>query len=69
MSPQVYKVVSTYDHEISGGTIITGLIHSHAPHLGGMNGDVKCDHPELDTSLLWDNEDIQIYKSLIGSLQ
>ena len=43
MAPQAYKVVSTHAHEISVWTILSRLIHSRAPHLGGMNGDVKYD--------------------------
>ena len=40
---QVCKVVSTNTHEISGCTIIYRILHSSAPHLGGMNGDVQSD--------------------------
>ena len=40
MATQAYKVVSTHAHEISGWTIISILLHSRAPHLGRMNGDV-----------------------------
>ena len=48
MAPQVYKVVSTHAHEISGWTIISRLLHSRAHHLGGMNGDVQSDLATLD---------------------
>ena len=41
MEPQSYKVVSTYANEISGWNILSRLIDSSAPHLGGMNGDVQ----------------------------
>ena len=41
MAPQAYKVVSTHAHEISGWTILSKFIHSSAPHLEGMNGDVQ----------------------------
>ena len=41
MAPQAYKVVSTRDHEISVWTILYRLLHSRAPHLGGMNDDVQ----------------------------
>ena len=41
MAPQAYKVVSTHAHEIPGWTILSRLLHSCAPHLGGMNGDVQ----------------------------
>ena len=43
MAPQSYKVVSTHDHEISGWTILSILLHSRAPHLGGMNCNVQSD--------------------------
>ena len=43
MATQSYKVVSTHYHEISGWTILSRLIHSRAPHLGGINGDVQSD--------------------------
>ena len=43
MSSQSYKVVNTHAHEISGYTIISIIPHSRAPHLGGMNSDVKSD--------------------------
>ena len=33
--------VSTHAHKISGWTILSILIHSRAPHLGGINGDVQ----------------------------
>ena len=41
MAPQAYKVVSTCSHDISGWTIISRIIYSSAPHIGGMNGDVQ----------------------------
>ena len=43
MEPQAYKIVNTHDHEISEFTILSRLLYSHAPHLGGMNGDVQSD--------------------------
>ena len=43
MTPQAYKVFSTRDHEISGWTILSRLLHSLAPHLGGINGGVQFD--------------------------
>ena len=42
-APQSYKVVSTHAHKISGLKIISRLIHSHYPHLGGINGGVQSD--------------------------
>ena len=43
MEHQTYKVVSTHDYEISGWTILSRLLHSCAPHIGGMNEDVQYD--------------------------
>ena len=43
MEPQAYKVVITHAHEISGWKIILILLHSRAPNLVGMNGDVQSD--------------------------
>ena len=43
ISHQAYKIVSTCAHEISGWNILSRLLHSRAPHLGGINGDVKSD--------------------------
>ena len=43
MTPQAYKIVNTHAHEISGWTILYRLLHSCAPNLGGMNGDVQSD--------------------------
>ena len=43
MESQAYKVVSTHAHEISGWKILYIIIHSLAPHLGGVNGDVQSD--------------------------
>ena len=43
MASQAYKVFSTHDIEISVWTILSKLLHSGAPNLGGMNGDVHSD--------------------------
>ena len=43
MAPQAYKVLNTHAHEISGCTIVSILIHSRAPHIGGMSGYVQSD--------------------------
>ena len=43
MAPQAYKVVSTHAHEISGWKILSRLLHSRDPHIGGMKGDVQSD--------------------------
>ena len=47
MAPQAYKVVSTHAYEISGCTILSRLLHSRAPHIGEMNGDVQSDIASL----------------------
>ena len=47
-APQAYKVVSTNDNEISGWKFLSRLLHSSAPHLGGMNGDIQYDIATLD---------------------
>ena len=49
MTSQVYEVVGTNSHEVSGWTIISGLLHSLDPNLGGTNGDVQ---PDLSTMAL-----------------
>ena len=43
MAPQAYKIVSTHAHENSGFIILSRLLNSLAPHLGGMNGDIPSD--------------------------
>ena len=43
IAPQAYKVVSTHAHEKSVWTILSRIIHSLAPHFGGLNGDVQSD--------------------------
>ena len=48
MAPQAYKIVSTHAHETSGWIILSRLLNSRAPHLGGMNGDVQYDLATLD---------------------
>ena len=64
MSPQAYKVVSTHSHEISLWTILSRLIHSRAPHLGGMNGDVQSD---LATLAFNNGEQLEYFHSSILS--
>ena len=43
MTYQAYKVVSTHSREISGRKIISIILHSRSPNLGGTNGDVQSD--------------------------
>ena len=66
MAPQAYKVVSTYGHEILGWTILSRLIHSRAPHLGVMNGDVQSD---LATLSFNNGEQLEDFHSRIIRLQ
>ena len=68
MAPQAYKVVSTNSHEISGRTILSRLIHSRAPHLGGMNGDVQSDLATLALAF-WNGEQLEDFYSRILRLQ
>ena len=62
MVPQAYKVVITHAHEISGWTIIYRLLHSCAPHLGGMNSDVNS---VLATLELKNGEQLEYFHSSI----
>ena len=66
MAPQACKIVSTPAHEISGWTILSRLIHSHAPHIGGMNGDVQYD---LATLAFSNGEQLEYFHSRILRLQ
>ena len=43
MVPQALKVVSTHAHKIPVLIILSRLLHSRAPNMGGINGDVKSD--------------------------
>ena len=43
MEPHAYKFFKTCAHEISGWKIISRLLHSRAPNIGGTNGDVQSD--------------------------
>ena len=66
MEPQAYKVVSTHTHEISGWTILSRLLHSHAPHLGGMNDDVQSD---LATLAFKNGEQLEDFHGIVLRLQ
>ena len=66
MTPQSYKVVSTHYHEISGWNILSIIIHSRYPHLGGMNGDVQ---KNLATLALNNGEQLEYFHSRIIRLQ
>ena len=66
MAPQAYKVVSTHAHEISGWTILSRILYSRAPHLGGMNGYVKSD---LATLAFRNGEQLEYFHGRILRLQ
>ena len=66
MAPQAQKVVSTHANEILGWTILSRLLHSRAPHLGGMNGDGKSD---LATLAFKNGEQLEDFHSRILRLQ
>ena len=66
MAPQAYKIVSTHAHEISGWTVLSRLLHSCAPHLGVMNGDVQSD---LATLAFRNGEQFEDFHSRILRLQ
>ena len=66
MAPQAYKVFITHAHEISGWNILSRLIHSRAPHLGGTNGDVQSN---LATLAFNNGEQIEDYHNRILILQ
>ena len=48
MSPRSYKVANTHDHKISGWKILSIIFHARAPHLVGMNFDVRYDLSTLE---------------------
>ena len=43
MAPYSYKFFSTHEHEISGWTILSRIIHLRSTNLGSINGDVQSD--------------------------
>ena len=66
MAPKAYKFVSTHTHEISGWNILSRLIHSRAPHLVRMNGDVQSD---IATLAFNNGEQLEYFHSRILRLQ
>ena len=66
MEPQAYKVVRTYAHEISGWTILSRILHSRAPHLGGKNVDFQSD---LSTLAFKNGEKLEDFHRIILRLQ
>ena len=66
MAPQAYKVVSTHAYEILGWNILSRILHSRAPHLGGTNGDIQSD---LATLAFNNGEQFEDFNSRILRLQ
>ena len=66
METQAYKVVSTHAHEISGCTILSRLINSLAPHIGGLNDGV---HSDLATLQFNNEEKLEDFHSIIPRIQ
>ena len=48
MAPQTYKFVIIHAHEITGLKILSRLLHSRAPYIGGIIGDVQSDLETLE---------------------
>ena len=63
---RAYKIVSTHDHEILGFKILSRIIHSHSPHIGGVNDDVWSD---LSTPEFKNREQLEYFHSIILRLQ
>ena len=66
MATQAYKMFGTHAHEISRWTILSRLIHSRAPHLGGINGGVQYD---IATLAFNNGEQLEYFHSRIIRLQ
>ena len=66
MAPQSYKMFSTHAYEISGWNILSRILHSRDPHLGGMNGDVQSD---LATLAFKNGEQLEYFHSRILRIQ
>ena len=66
MATQAYKIVSTHDHEISGWTILSRLLHSRATRIGGVEGYVQSD---LATLAFKNGEQLEDFRSRILRLQ
>ena len=66
MAPQAYKFFITHAHDISGWNILSRIIHSCAPYLGGMSGDVQSD---LATLAFKNGEQLEDFHSRILRIQ
>ena len=60
------KFITTYGHEISLCNLLSWLIHSHAPHLGGDTGGV---HTDLATLFFKNGEHLEDFYNHIICLQ
>ena len=63
---QAYKVVSTHTHEMTGWTILYRILHSLAPHIGGINGDAQS---ELSIVAFKNGEQLEYFHIIILTLQ
>ena len=66
MEHQAYKVVSTHAHDISVWKLLSRPLHSRAPHLGGMNGDVQSDLANMEFN---NGEQLEYFHSIIFRLE
>ena len=66
MAPQAYNFVIAHAHEISGWKFLSRIIHSRAPNIGGVNGDVQSD---LATLAFKNEEQLEYFYSIILIIQ
>ena len=66
MATLAYKVVNTDAHENFGQTVLSRLLHTRAPHLGGTNVDVQYDLATLEFKSA---EQLEYFQSRILRLQ
>ena len=52
MVPQRYKVSTSHDKEILGWTILSRLLHTIGPHIGGTNVEVQSELATLSSKKL-----------------
>ena len=66
MTTQAYQVVKNHAYKISGWKILSRLILSQVPHIGGINGDVQSD---LSNLALKNGEQNEYFHSIILKVQ
>ena len=66
MAHQAYRVVNTHDHEISGWTILSKLLHTRAPYFGDINVYVQSDLANLSFK---NREHLEYFHIIIFRLQ